>query len=89
MNVHIVAVVNGQDSEYSFSVNFNKSEYSKFDESGNIYESGKISSSVNLVLIQEQFFGSMSSLSRDHGKQLVPNMEFLTRSRSHPVVERS
>ena len=31
------------------SVNANKSEYSKTDESGNIYDSGKISSSVNLA----------------------------------------
>ena len=33
----------------SFSVNSYESEYPKNDESGNIYESGKISSSVNLV----------------------------------------
>ena len=32
-----------------FSVNAYKSEYSKIDKSGNIYDSGKISSSVNLV----------------------------------------
>ena len=38
--------VNSWESEYPFSVN---SEYPKNDESGNIYESGKISSSVNLV----------------------------------------
>ena len=31
--------VNGQESEYSFSVNAYESEYSKTDESGNIYES--------------------------------------------------
>ena len=38
------------ESEYPFRVNANKSEYLKIDdESGNIYESGKISSSVNLV----------------------------------------
>ena len=42
--------VNGQESEYPFSVNAYESEYSKTDESGNIYESGKISSSVNLVV---------------------------------------
>ena len=42
--------VNGQESEYPFSVNAYKSEYSKIDESENIYESGKISSSVNVVL---------------------------------------
>ena len=41
--------VNGQESEYPFSVNAYKSEYSKIDESENIYESGKISSSVNVV----------------------------------------
>ena len=41
--------VNGQESEYPFSVNAYESEYSKFDESGNINESGKISSSVNVV----------------------------------------
>ena len=37
--------VNGWESEYPFSVNFYESEYPKNDESGNIYESGKISSS--------------------------------------------
>ena len=42
--------VKGWGSEYPFSVNSYKSEYPKTDESGNIYESGKISSSVNLVL---------------------------------------
>ena len=41
--------VNGQESEYPFSVNAYESEYTKFDESGNINESGKISSSVNVV----------------------------------------
>ena len=44
--------VNGWESEYPFSVNSNESEYPKIDESGNIYESGKISSSVNLVLLK-------------------------------------
>ena len=43
--------VNGQESE-SFSVNAYESEYSKFDESGNINESGKISSSVNVDLMR-------------------------------------
>ena len=42
--------VNGWESEYPFSVNSYESKYPKNDESGNIYESGKISSSVNLVL---------------------------------------
>ena len=42
--------VNGWESEDSFSVNSYESEYPKNDESGNICESGKISSSVNLVL---------------------------------------
>ena len=42
--------VKGWESEYPFSVNSYESEYPKNDESGNIYESGKISSSVNLVL---------------------------------------
>ena len=42
--------VNGWESEYPLSVNSYESEYPKNDESGNIYESGKISSSVNLVL---------------------------------------
>ena len=41
--------VNGQESEYSFGVNAEETEYSKIDESGNINESGKVSSSVNLV----------------------------------------
>ena len=41
--------VNGWESEYPFSVNSYESEYPKTDESGNINESGKISSSVNLV----------------------------------------
>ena len=43
--------VNGWESEYPFSVNSYESEYPKTDESSNIYESGKISSSVNLVLM--------------------------------------
>ena len=38
------------ESEYPFSVNSYESEYPKNDESGNIYESEKISSSVNLVI---------------------------------------
>ena len=45
--------VNGQESEYPFGVNSNESEYSITGESGNSYESGKISSSVNLVLVTE------------------------------------
>ena len=44
--------VNGWESEDPFSVNSYESEYPKNDESGNIYESGKISSSVNLVCIE-------------------------------------
>ena len=43
--------VNGWESEDHFSVNSYESEYPKNDESGNIYESGKISSGVNLVLV--------------------------------------
>ena len=43
--------VNGWESEDPFSVNSYESEYPKNDESGNIYESGKNSSSVNLVLV--------------------------------------
>ena len=42
--------VNGCESEDPFSVNSYESEYPNNDESGNIYESGKISSIVNLVL---------------------------------------
>ena len=42
--------VNGWESKYAFSVNSYESEYPKKDESGNNYESGKIPSSVNLVL---------------------------------------
>ena len=42
--------VNGCESEYPFSVNSYESKYPKAEESGNINESGKISSSVNLVL---------------------------------------
>ena len=44
--------VNGWESEYTFSVNSYESEYPKIIESGKIYKSGKISSSVNLVLIE-------------------------------------
>ena len=40
-------------TEYSFSVNANESEYSKTGEPGDIYESGRNSSSVNLVLETE------------------------------------
>ena len=43
--------VNGWESEDPFSVNSYESEYPKNNESGNIYESGKISSSVNLVFV--------------------------------------
>ena len=42
--------VNGQESDCPFRVNANESEYSKIGESGNIDESGKISSRVNLAL---------------------------------------
>ena len=34
--------VNGQESQYPFSVNASESKYSKIDESGNIYDSGTI-----------------------------------------------
>ena len=43
--------VKGQESECPFRVNAYESEYSKIDESGNIYESGKISSSVNVISV--------------------------------------
>jgi len=45
-------VLSNQQSEYPFSVNDYKSESSKIDESGNMYESGKIFFSVNLRLAQ-------------------------------------
>ena len=45
--------VNGQQSEYPFSVNANEPEYSITGESGNIYKFAKIFSSVNLVLVTE------------------------------------
>ena len=51
MTPELSSCVNGKESEYPFSVNANESEYPKTDESGNIYESGKISSSVNLVTV--------------------------------------
>ena len=41
--------LNGWESEDPYSVNSYESKYPKNDEYGNIYESGKISSSVNLV----------------------------------------
>ena len=41
--------VNGWESEYPLKGNSYESEYPINDESGNIYESGKITSSVNLV----------------------------------------
>ena len=44
--------VDGQESKYPFSVNAYESEYSKFHESGNINESGKISSSVISSTVQ-------------------------------------
>ena len=50
--------VNGWESEDPFSVNSYESEYPKNDESGNIYESGKISSSVNLVLESLHFISA-------------------------------
>ena len=49
MNVPgVVAVCKRSRSEYALRVNANRSEYSIIGESGNIYESRKISSSVNL-----------------------------------------
>ena len=51
MFLELSLCVNGQESEYIFDVNAYESEYSKIDKSGNIYESGKISSSVTLVLV--------------------------------------
>ena len=42
---------NGWESEYHFSVNSYEREYPKNDETGNICESGEMSSSVNLVLV--------------------------------------
>ena len=45
--------VNGWETEYPLSVNSYESEYPKNDESGNIYESAKISSSVKLVIVFE------------------------------------
>ena len=45
--------VNGQQSEYPFSVNANEPEYSIIGESGNIYKFAKIFSSVNLILVTE------------------------------------
>ena len=48
--------VNGWESEDPFSVNSYESEYPKNDESANIYESGKISSSVNLVSAKNNLF---------------------------------
>ena len=41
--------VNDWESDYPFSVNSNESEYPKNNESGNIYESEKISFSINLI----------------------------------------
>ena len=43
--------VNGQEFEYPFSVNANELESPKIGKSGNIWESGKIDTSVNLVLV--------------------------------------
>ena len=47
-------------SDLSMCVNGWESEYPKFNKSGNIYESGKISSSVNVVLV---FFGQAFAIS--------------------------
>ena len=47
----LLMCVNGWESEDPFSVNSYESVYPKNDESGNIHESGKISSSVNLVKV--------------------------------------
>ena len=43
--------VNGEESQHPFSVNAYESEYSKIDESGNVYESRKIFFSVNLLSV--------------------------------------
>ena len=50
--------INGQESEYPFSVNAYESEYSKFDESRNINESGTLSFSVNLVSKEKHYTNS-------------------------------
>ena len=50
-------LVNVWESEIAFNVNAYKSEYSTFFESGNIDESGKVSSSVNVVR-KRHFAGS-------------------------------
>ena len=47
--------VSGQESQYPFNVNSKESEYSKIGESGNIYESGKISSGLNPVSVASNF----------------------------------
>ena len=46
-----------------FSVNSYESEYPKTDESDNIDESGKISSSVNLVLVGDLYRDLYRSIS--------------------------
>ena len=45
----LCVIINGQGSEYLFNVNTYESEYSKIDESRNIYGSRKIFSSANPV----------------------------------------
>ena len=45
-------------------VNANESEFSQIGESGNIYESGKISSSVNLSCFNMMYMYSCSNLEK-------------------------
>ena len=62
MSHEVSLCVNGQESEFPFSVKTYESEYSEIaDESGNIYESGKISCSVKPSLKYISENGSSSS----------------------------
>ena len=73
--------VNGQQSEYPFSVNANESEYSIIGGSGNIYESGKISSSVNLVSVTE--FEGRTVI---YGPSFSPSKYGVSTNRPIPIV---
>ena len=81
MFLELSSCVNGQESEYPFSVNAYESEHFKTDESGNIYESPKICS-VSLVqqhrMQHVSFIVPIYFLGEERGTYLkeVPYFEF-------------
>ena len=83
--------VNGWESEDPFSVNSYESKFRKNDESGNIYESGKISSSVNLVSVLDLVSGEHSVVlkggesSSPHGLVFVQGSIFFSDRKARKI----